>query len=167
MEKEHWKTFETFSPSLSPSLSPSPSPSPSVLLPRSSLASSSRSSLLALLSLHLSLLSLLAVLCAPHAAALFARRRPAAACSYNLVDTPSRGHGMDAELEAQVRALGCELIQSCGILLDLNQVGEGTARPPPLPLSTLPSRAAHDTHAAFSRCASVALCMSTSTRYRV
>lgn len=42
--------------------------------------------------------------------------------SYDLQRTPSWHQGVASALEWDVRALGCELIQSSGILLKLNQV---------------------------------------------
>ena len=47
-----------------------------------------------------------------------------------LENTPSVQDGLDAEVEAQLRFFGCELIQSAGILLRLPQVrgrGNGAA----------------------------------------
>ena len=41
---------------------------------------------------------------------------------YELVNTPSRVAGVSAELERDVRRLGCEMIQSCGIILGCSQV---------------------------------------------
>ena len=39
-----------------------------------------------------------------------------------LVSTPSHLDGLDAETETELRILGCELIQTAGILLKLPQV---------------------------------------------
>ena len=41
---------------------------------------------------------------------------------YELVHTPSRLAGVPADLESNLRVRGCELIQSCGILLRCSQV---------------------------------------------
>ncbi|XP_018359971.1 PREDICTED: cyclin-L1-like [Trachymyrmex cornetzi] len=41
--------------------------------------------------------------------------------------TPSHLDGLDAETETDLRILGCELIQTAGILLKLPQVGFHTA----------------------------------------
>ncbi|KAI9302679.1 cyclin-like protein [Cunninghamella echinulata] len=45
-----------------------------------------------------------------------------------LVNTPSRQHGISKQLEEDLRNLGAELIQSAGILLKLPQVAMGTAQ---------------------------------------
>lgn len=37
--------------------------------------------------------------------------------------TPSKVDGLDGEIESDLRILGCELIQTAGILLKLPQVG--------------------------------------------
>ena len=39
-----------------------------------------------------------------------------------LSDTPSMQDGLDKEIETDLRVLGCELIQTAGILLKLPQV---------------------------------------------
>eukprot|EP00730_Choanoeca_flexa_P003526 TRINITY_DN11434_c0_g1_i5.p1 TRINITY_DN11434_c0_g1~~TRINITY_DN11434_c0_g1_i5.p1 ORF type:complete len:423 (+),score=12.47 TRINITY_DN11434_c0_g1_i5:83-1270(+) len=41
---------------------------------------------------------------------------------YKLDNTPSRAAGVSFELERDVRSIGCEMIQSCGILLGCSQV---------------------------------------------
>lgn len=41
-----------------------------------------------------------------------------------LDNTPSRKHGVSEELERDLRVVGCEYIQSAGLLLKLPQVGE-------------------------------------------
>lgn len=41
-----------------------------------------------------------------------------------LNSTPSHLDGLDAETETDLRILGCELIQTAGILLKLPQVGD-------------------------------------------
>ncbi|BES88186.1 Cyclin, N-terminal domain [Nesidiocoris tenuis] len=45
-----------------------------------------------------------------------------------LVNTPSRQDGMSVELETDLRILGCELIQTAGILLKLPQVAMATGQ---------------------------------------
>lgn len=45
-----------------------------------------------------------------------------------LEDTPSRLDGLDAEVEKDLRILGCELIQTAGILLKLPQVAMATGQ---------------------------------------
>ena len=42
-----------------------------------------------------------------------------------LVETPSMQDGLDKDVEVDLRVLGCELIQTAGILLKLPQVGGG------------------------------------------
>lgn len=45
-----------------------------------------------------------------------------------LTDTPSRQDGLDRQTECELRVLGCELIQTAGILLKLPQVAMATGQ---------------------------------------
>jgi hypothetical protein len=45
-----------------------------------------------------------------------------------LQKTPSMAHGLEREIETDLRILGCEFIQSAGVLLRLPQVAMATAQ---------------------------------------